>query len=93
MERSAALVRLDVGRPDHFASLVGFFRNEGPEIGRRAREDHTAQICKSRLHLWIGERRIDFLIEFVDDRAGCFGGRNDAEKAARFVTRNKLAHA
>jgi hypothetical protein len=30
------LIRLDVGRPDHLGPLLGFRRNEFPEIGRRA---------------------------------------------------------
>src|SRR4029077_15098277 len=32
LDRVSASVRLDIGRPDHLAPLLGFLRNEFPEI-------------------------------------------------------------
>ena len=41
---ASTLLRLDVGRPDHLAPLLGFVGNERPEIGRRATEDNATQV-------------------------------------------------
>src|SRR5262249_24524229 len=37
LDRVTASVRLDVGRADHLAPLLGFFDDEYSELGRRAR--------------------------------------------------------
>src|SRR5262249_56776561 len=70
----------DVGRPDYLGPLLDFFGNEGPEIGRRAGEDHAAKVGKVSPQLGIGQAGIDFLVERVDDLARGFPGRADSEK-------------
>jgi hypothetical protein len=67
MECQPASLRLDVGRADHLAPLLGFLGNELPEVGGRARKRGATQIGKARLDLGIDKGRVDLLIEFVDD--------------------------
>src|SRR5258705_6597235 len=75
----------DVGRSDHLAPLLDFLRDELSEIGGRAAEHRAVQVGKPRLHLGVGEARIDLLVELVDD----LGGRGlwvaEAQQRARFV--------
>src|SRR5262249_54274579 len=63
--RRPALFRLDVGRPDHLAPLFGLVGDEFAEVGGRARERLAPQVGKPRLHLWIGEARVDLRVELV----------------------------
>src|SRR5215831_4839940 len=44
-----ALLRLDVGSPDHLAPLLGFVGDQLAELGRRPREHYAPQVGKSRL--------------------------------------------
>ena len=37
-------IRLDICRPDNLAPLFGFVVDQLPEIGRRARKYHAAQV-------------------------------------------------
>src|SRR5215471_14558773 len=83
MEHLARSLRLDVGRPDHLAPLLGFFGNERFEIGRRATEDNPAQIHELCLHFGIGEASIDLLVELVDYPGRCPCRCAEAEIAAR----------
>ena len=76
--RLAALLRLDIGRPDHLGPFLGFVSDELAEVGGRAGKDRAAQIGKPRLDLGIGEGRIDLLVELVDDFGGRVLGRTDA---------------
>src|SRR5262249_7588379 len=72
---TAASFRLDVGPPDHLRPLFLVICDEFSELGRRAGTHRAAEIGKPRPHLGIGERRIDFLIELVDDLGPRFLGR------------------
>jgi|307.fasta_scaffold21668_2 hypothetical protein len=60
-----ALLHLDVGRPDHLAPLLGIVGDEFAEVGGRARERLAPQVGKPRLHLGIGEARVDLRVELV----------------------------
>ena len=60
LARSRASLRLDVGRPDYFAPLLGFVGDEPAEVARRTRNSDAPQIGETRLNLGIGEARIDF---------------------------------
>ena len=64
---TAASVRLDVGRPDHLAPLLGVFDNELAKIHNCHRRWNAAHLGKSRHHLGIAEASINFLMELVDD--------------------------
>ncbi len=69
-QRRRALLRLDVGRSDHPAPLLGFRGDEVPEVCGRARNRDAAQIGEPRLHLGIGEARVNLLVDFVMTSAG-----------------------
>src|SRR4051794_9528136 len=62
---------LDVCRPDHLAPLLGFVGNELAEFGWRPGKHRTAQ-GEARPDPWIGERRVNFSVELVDDLNGRF---------------------
>jgi hypothetical protein len=63
--------RLGTGELDHLGPLLGFVRNELAELGWRAGKRRAAQVSKPRLDFGIGERRVDLLVQLIDD----FGGR------------------
>src|SRR5712672_919549 len=67
----AGSLRLDTGKLDDFCPFLGVFGDELPKIGRGECKHRGAEVGKPRLHLGIGEPRIDLLIELLDD----FGGR------------------
>jgi hypothetical protein len=79
------LVRLDVGRPDHLAPLLGILGDELAEVGGRARKHGSAQVSKPRLHRGISEPRIDFPVERIDDFRRSVLGCTKAEPPARLV--------
>ena len=84
MERSAASIRLGPKELDHLAPLLGFLRNEFPEIGGRAYKRRASQVGKPRLHLGISEARVDLLVELVDDLVGvCLGAPEPASNSLR----------
>src|SRR5262249_12888406 len=58
-------LRLDVGAAEHVGPLLGISCDELAEVGRRARQHRAAQVGNARLHLGIGERHIDLLVELV----------------------------
>src|SRR6516165_12075771 len=90
--RGPPLVRLDVGRPDHLAPLLGFVSDELAEFGRRHRQRYAAEVGKPRLHLGIGEGGVDLLVEPVDNRDRGVLRRPDADPEARLIARHKVAH-
>src|SRR5262249_36611414 len=51
--------RLDAGRPDPLAPLLGFLGNELAEVGGRAGKHGAAQFNKPRLQLGIGKGGVD----------------------------------
>src|SRR5580704_11214639 len=87
-----ALLRLDIGRPDHLAPLLGFVGDELAEVGGRAGDYRAAQVGKPRFHRRVGEPRIDLLVQPVDDLHGRFVGRTEAKPPGRLVTWYEFAH-
>src|SRR5215471_19998193 len=87
----AGLLWLDVGRPDHLAPLLGFVGNEFAEVGGRASKHTDAHVGEPPLQLGIGERRIHFLVELLDDLSGRVPWRAQTPHSARFISRNKFA--
>src|SRR5262245_35756417 len=67
-----ASFRLDVGRPDHLAPLLSFFRDQLAELNLRSRQRRAAEVSETGLHLRVVESRVDLLVELVDelDRRG-----------------------
>jgi hypothetical protein len=62
-----ASLRLDIGGPDHLAPLLGFLRDQLPEVGGRARQRRTPHVGKARLERGLAKRGVDLLVELVDD--------------------------
>src|SRR5712675_2440434 len=89
---ASALLRLDAGGADHPAPFFGFLRDQLAELGGRARERLAADGGKPRLHSGVGDRRIDFLVELVDDFNRRVAGRADAIPLACFITRHEIRH-
>src|SRR6266581_2836423 len=84
-------LRFNAGCPNYLRPLFLVIYDEFPEIGRRAGKHRAAKIGKPRLHLGIGERRIDFLVELVDDLGRRVLGREEAKPSARLIARNEFA--
>jgi hypothetical protein len=68
------LFRLDVGRTDHLATLLGSVGDQPAEFSGRPHKYRAAQVGKPRLDLGIGNSRIDLPVELVDDLGGIFLG-------------------
>jgi len=85
-----ALLRLDVGRPDHLGPLLGFRGDELAEVGRREREHVATQVGKPRLDLGIGEARVDLPVELVDEFGPDVFGCAKSQPGARLVSRHKI---
>src|SRR5215831_1400564 len=77
-----ALLRIDVGRPDHLAPFLGLVGDELAEVHGRACEYRAAQVGKPRVELAIGKGGIDLLVELVDDLRRRLLGRADTEPSA-----------
>src|SRR5262245_20316114 len=90
--RLPASVRLDARELDHLAPLLDFFGDQLSELSRRSRQRQAAEVSETGLHLGVGERRVDLLVELLDD-LGRRGLRcTDAVPGARLVARYKLTH-
>src|SRR5882762_8497394 len=90
--RRSTLLRLDIGRPDHLAPLLGFVPDQLAEVSRRARKWRAAQIGKPRLDLGIRERGVDLLVEPVDDLGRRGLGRGDSPPVTGLITRHEVGH-
>src|SRR5262249_14941680 len=55
-------------------------------------EHAGCEIGKARLHLGIGEARVDFLVELIDDLSGCALGSANAVPPDCLVAHHKLTH-
>src|SRR5262249_39931713 len=73
-----ALLRLEVGRPNHLGPLLRFLSDQLSKVGGRALQRDPAKISKPRAQLGIGKARIDLLVELLDDVSGSALWRADA---------------
>src|SRR5215470_18013477 len=64
------LVDRKIGRADHFFPFRRFVRDELAKIGRRARDRRAAKLLKFGDHGGIIQRKIDLLVEKIDDLPG-----------------------
>src|SRR5262249_60866205 len=83
-----ALLGLDVGRPDHFAPLLGLVGDELAKIGGRARKQRAAQVSQPRLDFGIGHRRRGDRVKrrnFITMLGGATAGR-PATRQSRFYS-------
>jgi hypothetical protein len=83
------LVRLGAGELDHLAPLLGLISDELPEVGGRAGKRSAAHVGNPRVDLRVGETRVDFLVEHVDDFNGRVFRRADTLPRARLVPDTK----
>src|SRR5262249_49794386 len=65
--RGPPLLRLDVGRPDHLAPLLGLIGDELSELNSAHRHRHVAYLSHPRLDLGFDETGVDLTIERLDD--------------------------
>src|SRR5262245_31650451 len=87
-----ALLRLDVGRPDHLAPFFGLLNDKPSKVGGRHWRCHVTKFRKLRLHLGVGEGSINLLVELLDDLSGCSFGCADALPSARLIPWYEFAH-
>src|SRR6266849_6082984 len=86
----SSLLRLDVGRPDHFAPFLGILDDVLAEFGGRACKRRKPQVGKARFHPLIGESSVNRLVERFDDLGGSVPGRADADEATCLVAEHKF---
>src|SRR5262252_2504191 len=86
-------LRLDVGRPDHLAPLLGLRRHIGAEL-RGGGEDHRrgGRIGEPRLDDRVCEPIIDLAVEPLDDLVWRTPRDADALPRARFEARHDVAY-
>ena len=72
--RATRSLRLDVGRPDHLAPLLGFVGDELTEFGRRARKRRATEVGKARLILGSASAALISLLSMPTISAGVFLG-------------------
>src|SRR5262245_51643633 len=84
-------LRLDVGRPDHLAPLLGVVGDELAEIGGRADKRCASEVSQPRLDFGIGEAGVNCLIELVNNLRRCVLGSTVCYKCAVFEERHNLA--
>src|SRR5215831_13164898 len=84
-------LRLDVGRPDHLAPLLGVVRDDLDEIGGRADKRCASEVSQPRLDFGIGEAGVNCLIELVNNLRRRVLGRTDCNKCAGLEARQKFA--
>jgi hypothetical protein len=63
--RRRPLVGFDIGRPYHFAPLLGLVGDKLAEVGGRAWKHCATKVGKPRLDFGIGEARVDLRVELV----------------------------
>ena len=67
MRAEWASLRLDVGRTDHLAPLLGIVDDELAEVGGRARKRLHAQFDEPRFERRISEGGVNLRVEDCDD--------------------------
>src|SRR5262249_58653911 len=85
-------LRLDVGRPDHLAPLLGLRRHIGAEL--RGGEDHRSggRIGEPRLDDRVCEPVINLAVEALDDLVWRTPRNADTLPRARFEARHEVAY-
>src|SRR5262245_43382338 len=91
--RRRGSLRLDVGRPDHLAPLLGLNCDELAEVGGREREHIATHVGKPRLELGIGQASVDLVVELLDNLCRRILGCADAIPRWRLVARYEITHS
>src|ERR1039457_4058819 len=92
MEHRAGSVRLGARELDHLSPLLGFVGDELTEVSGRTREHRAAEVDQPRLDFGVGDSRIDFLVELLDDLGRCVLGCAYAKPRGSLVARHEIAH-
>src|SRR5262245_32838822 len=66
-DRAAQSLWLDAGEPDHLAPFFRFVGDQFAERGRRARQQHAAEIDETGRELRIGKPGVDRFVEYLDN--------------------------
>src|SRR5262245_2188495 len=90
IEGVGALIHPQPGEFDHLSPLRRLACDVPSEIGRRACEDHRAQVDDPLLDRRIGKGCIGFLTEQVDDFNGGARRRAEGESAVYFINGARL---
>src|SRR5262245_19466666 len=88
---TADLLWLDARELHDFGPFFCIIRDELAELGWRASIHNTAKTDKPRLHLGIGQRGVDLLVELVDDLGGRASGRANTLPRARFEAWHEIS--
>jgi hypothetical protein len=86
------LLCLDVGRPNNFSPLVGFFGDEFAELGGRTRK-RWVHVGKPRLDLRVGKRGVDLSVKLANDLSRRVLRSAEAEPATKQRGAERLALA
>jgi hypothetical protein len=65
------LLRLDIGRANHFAPLLRFIDNVFTELRSRTGEHRVAEFRHAHLECGIGNAGVDFSVKLFNDLIGC----------------------
>src|SRR5215471_15467041 len=84
-------LRFESGDVDHFGPLLGLHGNELAERGGRSGKRDGSQVGEVRLDFGISERRVDLLVQALQDVNRSRGGRDDPIPTARLIAREKFA--
>src|SRR5262245_3800255 len=90
---SRGSLRLHARELDHLGPLLGFLRNEFPEIGGRAWKHSATKVGKARLDFGIVESRVDLLIELVNNLGRRVPGNANAIPRCRLAARFNADYA
>src|SRR5262249_12335880 len=92
LARDRRSLRFDAGELDHLGPLLGFFANEPSKFARRGWKCRRTQFGDPSLDPGIAKRRVDLLVEFVDDFSRCVLRSAEATPSAGLVPRQKVGN-
>src|SRR5262249_56848672 len=90
---TAGSLRLDARKLDPLSPLPGCVCDALAEGGGRARKYFTPEFGHPSVHRRLGERRVDFIVELVNDLGRGAFGNAEAEPAGYRVARDNIAAA
>src|SRR5262249_12386948 len=87
-----ALLRLEPGKLDHLAPLLGLLHEQLAIVGWRKRKRRVAEVGNPRSDPGIGKARADLLIELVDDLWRRIARRAEPLRPACLVARHEFSN-
>src|SRR5262249_42318153 len=89
----ARSLRLDIGRPNDLCPFFALVGDELGEVGGRAPKRYAAKFGKPCLRRGIGKRRINPVVELVNNLRRCGLGKTNAVPRTRIIPRYEFAYA